>query len=191
MKIGTVLVGVKLQPDQPPKTPVIHKVGGYGSGSHISRGLVQRSPVPGTEDTPDQRASLRSFAGSGKNRKYCIGILAPKVPGEGLVRSPGGWNFYCAAPFLSTSAISQRALLSFISSSMPLIALLLGIRLPSGRRRVELLFSAVLMLVDWLVGCSEPQQRGEALGAAGVFSTFGFGRKVCWAYFLRRKRSAS
>src|SRR6201987_2024875 len=33
---------------------------------------------------------------------------------------------------------------------------------------VELLFSAVLMLVDWLVGCSEPQQRGEALGAAGV-----------------------
>jgi len=35
----------------------------------------------------------------------------------------------------STSAISQRALLSFISSSMPLIALLLGIRLPSRRRR--------------------------------------------------------
>jgi hypothetical protein len=35
---------------------------------------------------------------------------------------------------------------------------------------VELLFSAVLMLVDfWLVGCSEPQQRGEALGDAGVF----------------------
>ena len=40
---------------------------------------------------------------------------------------------------------------------------------------VELLFSAVLMLVDWLVGSLEPQQRGEALGAAGVFSTFGFG----------------
>jgi hypothetical protein len=35
----------------------------------------------------------------------------------------------------STSAICQRALLSFISSSMPLIARLLGIRLPSGRRR--------------------------------------------------------
>jgi hypothetical protein len=31
------LVGVKLQPDQHPKTPVIHKVG--GSGSEISRGL--------------------------------------------------------------------------------------------------------------------------------------------------------
>jgi hypothetical protein len=39
MKIGTVLVGVELQPDQHPKTPVIHKVGGYGSGSDISRGL--------------------------------------------------------------------------------------------------------------------------------------------------------
>jgi hypothetical protein len=39
MKIGTVLVGVKFQPDQHPKTPVIHKVGGHGSGSDISRGL--------------------------------------------------------------------------------------------------------------------------------------------------------
>jgi hypothetical protein len=36
MKIWTVLAGVKLQPDQYPKTPVIHKVGGYGSGSDIS-----------------------------------------------------------------------------------------------------------------------------------------------------------
>jgi hypothetical protein len=39
MKICTVLVGVKLQPDQHPKTPVIHKVGGYASGSDISRAL--------------------------------------------------------------------------------------------------------------------------------------------------------
>jgi hypothetical protein len=39
MKIWTVFVGVKLQPDQHPKTPVIHKVGGYGSGSNIGRGL--------------------------------------------------------------------------------------------------------------------------------------------------------
>jgi hypothetical protein len=31
MKIRTI-VGVKLQPDQDPKTPVIHKVGGYSSG---------------------------------------------------------------------------------------------------------------------------------------------------------------
>jgi hypothetical protein len=43
-------------------------------------------------------------------------------------------SFYSAPPFRSTSAISQSALLSFISSSMPLIALLLGIRPPSGRR---------------------------------------------------------
>src|SRR5260221_9861080 len=55
---------------------------------------------------------------------------------------------------------------------------------------VELLFNAVLMLVDWLVG-SVSRSRGEALGAAGVFSTFGFGRKVCWAYFSSRKRSLS
>src|ERR1700739_552300 len=54
-----------------------------------------------------------------------------------------------------------------------------------------LFFSSVLMFVDWLVGCSEPQQRGEALGAAGVFSTFGFGRKSMLGIFLNRKRSAS
>jgi hypothetical protein len=52
---------------------------------------------------------------------------------------------------------------------------------------VELLFSAVLMLVDWLVGCSEPQQRGEALGAAGAFSTFGFGRKSMLGIFFEPK----
>src|SRR5580700_4528786 len=56
---------------------------------------------------------------------------------------------------------------------------------------VELLFSAVLMLVDWLVGCSEPQQRGEVLGAAGVFRRSVSVEKVCWAYFSSRKRSAS
>ena len=52
---------------------------------------------------------------------------------------------------------------------------------------VELLFSAVLMLVDWLAGCSEPQQKGEALGAAGVFSTFGFGRKSMLGIFFEPK----
>ena len=55
---------------------------------------------------------------------------------------------------------------------------------------VELLFSAVLMLVDWLVGCSEPQQRGEALEAAGVFSTFGFGRKSMLGIFFEPKSEA-
>jgi hypothetical protein len=38
MKIWTVLVGVKLQPDQHPKTPVIHEVSGYSSGSDLNRG---------------------------------------------------------------------------------------------------------------------------------------------------------
>jgi hypothetical protein len=52
---------------------------------------------------------------------------------------------------------------------------------------VELLFNAVLMLVDWLVGSLEPQQRGEALGAAGVFSTFGFGRKSMLGIFFEPK----
>jgi hypothetical protein len=41
-----------------------------------------RSPIPRTEDTPDQRASLRSFAGSSRNRKYCIAILAPRFRGR-------------------------------------------------------------------------------------------------------------
>ena len=52
---------------------------------------------------------------------------------------------------------------------------------------VELLFNAGLMLVDWLVGSLEPQQRGEALGAAGVFSTFGFGRKSMLGIFFEPK----
>jgi hypothetical protein len=52
---------------------------------------------------------------------------------------------------------------------------------------VELLFSAVIMLVDWLVGCSEPQQRGEALGAAGVFRRSVSVEKVCWAIFFEPK----
>ena len=45
MKIWTVLVGVELQPDQHPKTPVIHKVGGYGSDSDISRGLYALADI--------------------------------------------------------------------------------------------------------------------------------------------------
>jgi hypothetical protein len=52
---------------------------------------------------------------------------------------------------------------------------------------VELLFSAVLMLVDWLVGSLEPQQRGEALGSCRSFSTFGFGRKSMLGIFFEPK----
>jgi hypothetical protein len=53
------------------------------------------------------------------------------------------------------------------------------------------LFSAILMLVDLVSWFSVPQQRGEALGAAGVFSTFGFGRKSMLGIFSSRKRSVS
>src|SRR5580693_7930785 len=52
---------------------------------------------------------------------------------------------------------------------------------------VELLFSAVLMLVDLVSWFFEPQQRGEALGAARVFSTFGFGRKSMLGIFFEPK----
>jgi hypothetical protein len=41
MKIWTILVGVELQADQHPKTSVVHKVGGYDSGSDIGRGLYE------------------------------------------------------------------------------------------------------------------------------------------------------
>jgi hypothetical protein len=46
--------------------------------------------------------------------------------------------------------------------------------------------SEVLMLVDWLVGFVS-RSRGEALGAAGVFSTFGFGRKSMLGIFFEPK----
>jgi transposase InsO family protein len=43
-----------------------------------------RSPIPGMDKEPDRRASLRSFAGSGRNRKYCIancwGRHQPQTP---------------------------------------------------------------------------------------------------------------
>ena len=134
MKIWTVLVGVKLQPDQHPKTPVIHEVSGYSSGSDLNRGLDALA------DTWDGgHAGPTSFFtklyGIRQKAEILHGDFGSKISGEGLVRSPRWMNLYCAPRFRSTSAISQRALLSFISSSMPLIALLLGIRLPSGRRR--------------------------------------------------------
>src|SRR5260221_1909779 len=52
---------------------------------------------------------------------------------------------------------------------------------------VGLLFSAVLRLVDLGDWSCEPQQRGEALGAAEVFSTFGFGRKSMLGVFFEPK----
>src|ERR1700736_5521070 len=52
---------------------------------------------------------------------------------------------------------------------------------------VECLFSAVLLYVNLVFLFCEPQQRGEALGAAGVFSTFGFGRKSMLGIFFEPK----
>jgi hypothetical protein len=46
------------------------------------------------------------------------------------------------------------------------------------------------MLVDWLVGSLEPQQRGEALGAAGVFSTFRFRSKKYAGHIFRTESEA-
>jgi hypothetical protein len=62
MKTWTVLVGVKLQPDQHPKTPVIRKVGGYGSGSDLSRGLYA---LADTWDGGHVYEALRDQAESG------------------------------------------------------------------------------------------------------------------------------
>jgi hypothetical protein len=56
---------------------------------------------------------------------------------------------------------------------------------------VELLFSAVLMSVDLVSWFCEPQQIGEALGAAGVFSTFGFGRKSMLGHIFRTEAKHS
>jgi hypothetical protein len=82
MKIMTVLVGVTLQPDQHPKTPVIHKVGGYGSGSDIGRGLYALADTwDGGHAGPT--SLFAKFCGISRNRKYCITIFGSKVSGEG------------------------------------------------------------------------------------------------------------
>ena len=54
---------------------------------------------------------------------------------------------------------------------------------------LELLLCAVIMLVDWLVG-SLRRSRGEALGAAEVFSTFGFRRKSMLWHIFRAESEA-
>jgi len=128
MKVWTVLVGVKLEPDQHPKTFVIHKVGGDGSGSHISRGLYTLADIWDRGHAGPTSFSTK-LCGIRQKPEIMFSDFGSKVSGEGLIRSPGWMNLYCAPRFRSTSAISQRALLSFISSSMPLIALLFGIRL--------------------------------------------------------------
>jgi hypothetical protein len=89
MKIRAILVGVKLQPDQHPKTPIIHKVGGYGSASDISRGLYALA------DTWDGgHAGPTSFSaklcGIRQKPEMLHSDFNSKVSGEGLIRSPVG-----------------------------------------------------------------------------------------------------
>ena len=56
---------------------------------------------------------------------------------------------------------------------------------------VELLFSAVFMLVDWLVGSVSRSREARLWELPEFFRHSVSVEKVCWAYFLNRKRSAS
>ena len=56
---------------------------------------------------------------------------------------------------------------------------------------VELLFSAVLMLVDWLVGSVSRSREARLWELSEFFRRSVSVEKVCWAYFLHRKRSAT
>jgi hypothetical protein len=92
MKIRTVLVGVKLQPDQHPKTLVIHKVGGYDSGSDISRGLYALADIwDGRHAGPT--SFFTKLSGIRQKPKILHSDFGSKGVGGGLIRSPGGWNF--------------------------------------------------------------------------------------------------
>src|SRR5580700_4578712 len=98
MKIWTVLAGVKLQPDHHPKTPVIHKVGGYGSGSDISRGLYALA------DTWDggyagPTSFFTKFGAIGQKTEILHRNFGSKVTGEGVIRPPVRRMFYCVPPF--------------------------------------------------------------------------------------------
>jgi hypothetical protein len=89
MKIGTVFAGVKLQPDQHPKTPVIHKVGGYGSGSDISRGLYALAYIwDGGHAGPT--SFFTKLCGIRQKPEILHSDFGSKVSGEGLIRSPVG-----------------------------------------------------------------------------------------------------
>src|ERR1700726_4025820 len=84
MKIWAVLVGVKLKPDQHPKTPVIHKVGGYSSSPDINRGLYALA------DTWDGgHAGPTSFftklCGIREKPEILHSDFGSKVSGEGLI----------------------------------------------------------------------------------------------------------
>ena len=89
MKIWTVLVGVKFQPDQYPKTPVIRKVGGSGSGSDIGRGLYALADTwNGGHAGPT--SFFTKLCGIRQKPEILHCNLDSKVSGEGLIRSPVG-----------------------------------------------------------------------------------------------------
>src|SRR5258708_37123291 len=126
MKIRAVLVGVKLESDQPPKTPVIHKVGGYGSGSDIRRGLHALADAWDGGDARPTSFSAK-LCGIRQKAKILHNKIACEVIGGRVGSAPPlAMKCYCASPFRSPSANSQTALLSVISSSMPVMPLDLG-----------------------------------------------------------------
>jgi hypothetical protein len=87
MKIGTVLVGVKLQPDQHPETPVIYKVGGYGSGPDISRGRYTLADIWNGGHAGPTSFSTK-LCGIRQKSEILHNDFGSKVPREGLIRSP-------------------------------------------------------------------------------------------------------
>jgi hypothetical protein len=82
MKIWTVLVGVKLQPDQHPRTPVIHKVGGYGSGSDISRGLNALADTRGRRTRRTNELLYEALRDQAETGNIAFAILAPRFRGR-------------------------------------------------------------------------------------------------------------
>jgi hypothetical protein len=55
---------------------------------------------------------------------------------------------------------------------------------------VELLFSAVLMLVDLVSWFCQPQQKRRGFGSCRSYSTFGFGRKSMLGHIFRAESEA-
>src|ERR1700738_3062188 len=84
MKIRTVLVGVELQPEQHPKRPLLPKVGGYGSGSDISRGLyVLADTWDGGHAGP--ASFFTKLCGIRQKPEILHSDFGSKVSGEGLI----------------------------------------------------------------------------------------------------------
>src|ERR1700740_1275439 len=72
----------KLQPDQHPKTPVIHKVGGYGSGSDLRRGLDAFAEI-GAGGHAGPTSFFTKLCGIGQKPEILYSDFGSKVSGEG------------------------------------------------------------------------------------------------------------